>query len=127
MGSLSLNLIPAAAERALPLVFVIGDDWLLYGPWADGWHRRFLPEYHPHRAEIVRRITGPPTTLPDFPRLGQFFFVSEYTRARAIAHAALATAGRYSLERQVEAMEGAHAAAVDRRAAGEGTPAGVTV
>ena len=36
MGSLSLNLIPAAAELALPLVFVIGDDWLVYGAWADG-------------------------------------------------------------------------------------------
>ena len=101
MGSLSLNLIPPAAELALPLVFVIGDDWLVYGAWADGWHRRFLPDFHPDRAAAVRRITGLPTTLPDFPRLGQFYFVSDCTRDRAMA--------------QVAALERAHAAAIGRR------------
>ena len=86
MGAMSLNLIGAAAERGFPLVFVVGDDWLLYGSWADGWHRRFLPDFHPHRARAVARITGVSTELPDIPRLGRFCFVSEFTRSRAVAH-----------------------------------------
>jgi Glycosyl transferase 4-like domain len=45
MGAMSLNLITWAAARGFPLTFVIGDDWLVYGTWADGWHRRFLPDY----------------------------------------------------------------------------------
>jgi len=69
------------------LVFVIGDDWLVYGAWADGWQRRFLADYEPERAEQVARETGLPTTPPDVWRLGSLCFVSEYTRSRAIAGA----------------------------------------
>ncbi len=86
MGALSLNLIAAAADFGYRLTFVIGDDWLVYGAWADGWHRRFLSDLHPHRSRAIARITGIPTDLPDLPKLGAFYFVSAYTRSRANAH-----------------------------------------
>ena len=93
MGAMSLNLIGAAAERGYALVFVVGDDWMVYGAWADGWHRRFLPDFHPGRARVVRHITGIPTELPNIPRLGTVCFISEYTRSRAAAHYGVATLG----------------------------------
>ena len=87
MGAMSLNMITFAANRGFPLVFVIGDDWIVYGAWADGWQRRFLDDYEPERAEQVARETGLPTTPPDVWRLGPLCFVSEYTRSRASAGA----------------------------------------
>src|SRR5713101_3031118 len=37
MGAMSLGLITTTARLGFPLVFVIGDDWLCYGGWADAW------------------------------------------------------------------------------------------
>jgi glycosyltransferase involved in cell wall biosynthesis len=81
MGALSLGLITTIVRLGLPMVFVIGDDWLCYGGWADAWLRRF--SYHPHRAAAVERLTGLPTILPDLGALGTFCFVSKHTRRRA--------------------------------------------
>ena len=80
MGALSLGLITTTARLGLRMVFVIGDDWLCYGGWADAWLRRF--SYHPQRA-AAERLTGLPTTLPALGALGTFCFVSEHTRHRA--------------------------------------------
>lgn len=87
MGAMSLNMITRAAARGFPLVFVIGDDWLVYGAWADGWQRRFLDDYEPERADDVARETGLPTKPPDVWHLGSLCFVSGYTRSRALASA----------------------------------------
>lgn len=81
MGDLSLGLITAATRLGLPMVFVIGDDWLCYGWWADGWIRRFTQ--HPQHAAAVERHTALPTRLPDLGTAGMFCFVSDYTRRRA--------------------------------------------
>jgi len=81
MGNLSLGLITTAIRLGLPLVFVIGDDWLCYGWWADGWIRRFTQ--HPRHAGAVERHTGIPTRLPDLATAGMFCFVSDHTRRRA--------------------------------------------
>src|SRR5215469_8919753 len=81
MGDMSLGLITTTARRGFPLVFVIGDDWLCYGGWADAW-LRWCNE-HPEEAAAVEQHTGLPTRLPDLGALGIFCFVSTYTKSRA--------------------------------------------
>ncbi len=81
MGDLSLGLITTTARLGFPLVFVIGDDWLCYGGWADAW-LRWCNE-HPEEAAAVERRTGLPTRLPDLGALGAFCFVSAWTKRRA--------------------------------------------
>ena len=81
MGDMSLGLITTTMHLGFPIVFVVGDDWLCYGWWADGWIRRF--RLHPQRAGEVERHTGIPTRLPNLGAAGIFCFVSEYTRRRA--------------------------------------------
>ena len=81
MGDLLLGLITTTARLGYPLVFVIGDDWLCYGGWADAW-LRWCNE-HPKEAPAVERHTGLPTRLPDLGALGIFCFVSAWTKRRA--------------------------------------------
>ncbi len=81
MGAMSLGLITMAARLGFPLVFVIGDDWLCYGGWADAW-LRWCNE-HPEQAAAVEQHTGLPTQLPDLGTLGIFCFVSAWTKRRA--------------------------------------------
>ncbi len=81
MGAMSLGLITTTARLGFPLVFVIGDDWLCYGGWADVW-LRWCNE-HPEQAVAVERHTGLPTRLPDLGALGIFCFVSAWTKRRA--------------------------------------------
>jgi glycosyltransferase involved in cell wall biosynthesis len=81
MGDMSLGLITTATRLGFPMLFVIGDDWLCYGWWADGWIRRFTQ--HPERAAAIEQQTGIPTRLTDLGFAGIFCFVSDYTRRRA--------------------------------------------
>ncbi len=81
MGAMSLGLITTTARLGFPLVFVIGDDWLCYGGWADGW-LRWCNE-HPEEAAAVEQRTGLPTRLPDLGTIGIFNFVSAWTKRRA--------------------------------------------
>src|SRR6266566_3466078 len=81
MGDMSLGLITTTASRGFPLVFVIGDDWLCYGGWADAW-LRWCNE-HSEQAAAVEQRTGLPTRLPDLGALGAFCFVSAWTKRRA--------------------------------------------
>jgi glycosyltransferase involved in cell wall biosynthesis len=80
MGDMSLGLITTTARRGFPLVFVIGDDRLCYGGWADAW-LRWCNE-HPEEA-AVEQHTGLLTRLPDLGALGAFCFVSAWTKRRA--------------------------------------------
>jgi len=81
MGAMSLGLITTTARLGFPLVFVIGDDWLCYGGWADAW-LRWCNE-HLEQAVAVEQSTGLPTRLPDLGALGIFCFVSAWTKRRA--------------------------------------------
>ena len=81
MGAMSLGLITTTARLGFPLVFVIGDDWLCYGGWADAWLR--WCNDHPEQTAAVEQQTGLPTRLPDLGATGIFCFVSAYTRKRA--------------------------------------------
>ena len=81
MGGLSLGLLAAISDRGLPITFVVGDDWLVYGRWADCWTRR-LDSDSPHVRRLTRllRLPGAPPALG---AAGAFYFVSEFTRRRA--------------------------------------------
>jgi glycogen(starch) synthase len=81
MSCLSLGLLAALIDRGLPFTFVVGDDWLVYGRWADCWTRR-LDSHSPHVRRLARllRLPGAPPALG---AAGAFYFVSEFTRRRA--------------------------------------------
>jgi glycosyltransferase involved in cell wall biosynthesis len=83
MGAMSFGLLNRLASTAIPLVFCVCDDWLVYGPDLDGWLRRL------HRRKVLARLaetlTGIPSRLPDLGRAGTFCFVSNSTRQRAEA------------------------------------------
>jgi glycosyltransferase involved in cell wall biosynthesis len=81
MGAMSLGLLTTLVERQTPIVYVLADDWLIYGPQLDAWGRLFADR--PRTARLVRRLTGVPTDLPDLRGTGQFCFVSDCTRRRA--------------------------------------------
>ena len=81
MGAMSLGLLQMISDRGKPMVSVINDDWLVYGPIVDGWMRLFRGR----RAvgAVAERLTGLPAQLPDLSRIASLCFVSEATRARA--------------------------------------------
>lgn len=81
MGALSFGLLATLAERRVPVVANVHDDWLDYGPRLDAWIRLFLAR--PAAGRLVRRLTGVPTALPDLDRLAAYCFVSEATRRHA--------------------------------------------
>jgi glycosyltransferase involved in cell wall biosynthesis len=82
MGALSLGLLELLARRRARLLYLIGDDWLCFGTWADAWMRRFSER--PRLAGAVRVVTRLPTAPPaDLGATGAFCFVSDYLRRRA--------------------------------------------
>ena len=89
MGAMSFSLITSLVERRLPLVCVVCDDWLSYGPDVDGWMRLFDGGRAPLRParRVVERLIGVPTHLPDLSAAATFCFVSDSTRRRAAEHA----------------------------------------
>lgn len=81
-GALSLGLLTTIAERDIPVVYSVCDDWLSYSLRLDAWHR--LMAHVPKRLRrFVRAVARVPTTVPDLGRTGPFLFVSELTRARS--------------------------------------------
>ncbi|TMK84130.1 MAG: glycosyltransferase family 4 protein [Actinobacteria bacterium] len=81
MGAMSFGLLTTIIEKQIPLVYMVCDDWLLYGPKLDAWSRLF-----PGRGTIaraVRRLTGVPTSVPELGRSGAFLFVSDVVRQAA--------------------------------------------
>jgi glycogen synthase len=83
MGSMSLGLLADLVERDVPVVYVVCDDWLLYGPDLDAWSRLFVDR--PRLARLAERATGVPCRLADIAE-GTFCFVSDSTRGRAEGH-----------------------------------------
>jgi hypothetical protein len=81
MGALSLGLLAPVAAAGLPVVYVFGDGWPVYGRWADRWTRRLDAGSRPARfLARVLRLPGGPGGLG---RTGAFCVVSEFTRRRA--------------------------------------------
>jgi glycosyltransferase involved in cell wall biosynthesis len=86
IGALSLGLLTTVAERGIPIVYAVFDDWLSYGIQLDAWSRGFrrLPVV---LAKAAGHVLGVPTTVPDLGRTGPFCFISEVTRHRAAVYA----------------------------------------
>ena len=82
MGGMPLSLIELARRRELPAVGFVHDDWMLYGPEVDQYlrlRRRLGP-----LAPAAEWLTGAPLDF-DPGRAGRWLFVSESSRARAVA------------------------------------------
>ena len=83
MGAMSLGLLTTVQRMGIPMVLVVCDDWMVYGPELDPWTRLF--RRHGRRARLVRLLTRLPTGPPDLDQVGPTCFVSEFTRSRARA------------------------------------------
>lgn len=89
MAMVSLGLLTTLAEKGVPLVYVVGDDWLTYEVSQQSWARFFsaFKPVGPALGRTVRARTGVTTTLGDVGASGAFLFVSDFIRQRAISHA----------------------------------------
>lgn len=85
MGAMSLGLIDTIARLGIPIVFVVCDDWLFYGPNLDAWSRLFVGRLGRLAAPVAHRLTGLPTGMPDVDAAGAVCFTSEHTRQLALA------------------------------------------
>lgn len=83
MGAMSLGLLTAVIERGLPLVCMVCDDWMLYGPKVDAWMRLFTGR--PRLAAVAGRLAGVPSRLPELGAHATHCFVSRSTRSRAVS------------------------------------------
>jgi glycogen(starch) synthase len=90
MGAVSQGLLRRLADRGLPVVYAVCDDWLTYGHELDAWSRPFSGNPLRRAAgRIVEAATGVPTAVDETGPLSAFCFVSESTRRRSAAHGRL--------------------------------------
>jgi glycosyltransferase involved in cell wall biosynthesis len=77
MGALSMGLLTTCRRRDIPLVHVIHDDWLTYGPTVDRW-------WHVCRRARIGALIEPLVKVPcrasDLGSGGAFCFISATTR-----------------------------------------------
>jgi glycosyltransferase involved in cell wall biosynthesis len=81
MGAMSLGLVTAAADRRLPVVYVVFGDWAVHGLAMDPWARLFAGR--PRMARAVRALTGVPTSTEGLGSWGRACFISEAVRGDA--------------------------------------------
>jgi glycogen(starch) synthase len=81
MGWMSFGLLTTLVERDLPMVCVLQDDWMEFGPSFDAWARLFLDR--PRAARVVRALTGVPTSIADIGKSAACCFISADTRRHA--------------------------------------------
>lgn len=81
MGCMSLALIERVRRAGLPAVFVVHDDWLIYGRHHDQWIRMWRGRRR-LVAPVVERLLGIPTRV-ELSSAGSFVFNSRYTLDRA--------------------------------------------
>jgi glycosyltransferase involved in cell wall biosynthesis len=88
MGAMSLSIIGRCVDVGRPVVLVVADDWLVYGPKVDGWAWmcRRLPGW---LAAAASRATGVPTRLPSIPPQTPLAIVSAFLTERARALSSL--------------------------------------
>jgi glycosyltransferase involved in cell wall biosynthesis len=82
MGGMSMSLVSHCLRRHQPMVAVVEDDWLTYGPkvdaWSAAWSRRPAS-----LGRIGARLTGVATTPPTLPPAVVAAFASQYLQDRA--------------------------------------------
>lgn len=87
MGAMSMGLLTTLVRSGIRLVYVVCDDWLVYGRDLDGWARLFPA--HPRLARLAPlfdRLLGVPCNLPaTLGSTGRFLFVSDVVRQRSAA------------------------------------------
>ncbi|HVE69382.1 MAG TPA: glycosyltransferase family 4 protein [Solirubrobacteraceae bacterium] len=83
MGGMSLSLVERVRRAGLRAVGFVHDDWLCYGPDVDHWRRSFGGRKG-LVAPLAERLTGLPARF-DLEGAARWVFVSESTRARALA------------------------------------------
>jgi glycosyltransferase involved in cell wall biosynthesis len=84
MGALSVGLLTTIAERGIPIVYAICDDWLTYCLVLDQWARMFHGSaLRTALGRVVRPLVRLPTTAPHVNVTGAFCFVSQFTQGRA--------------------------------------------
>jgi glycosyltransferase involved in cell wall biosynthesis len=85
-GALSLGLLTTVAERGIPVVYAVCDDWLLYGCQLDAWAKLFAgSRWRRFAGRALRPVVRVPTVVADLGRTGPVLFVSEAIRRRAEA------------------------------------------
>ncbi len=68
MGGMSLSLLERVRRAGIPAVGVVGDDWLNWGPRADGWIRLF--RRRPRLGRVVEGLVDRRTWIWTMPRSG---------------------------------------------------------
>lgn len=80
MGCMSLSVIEQVRRAGIPAVFIVHDDWLIYGwkfdRWINGWRD------HPSLGRIAERVMRIPSRV-DVNAAGPLVFNSRYTLERA--------------------------------------------
>lgn len=90
MGAMSFALLQTIADHGIPMVFVVGDDWLVYGPAVDAWTKLFSARQRLGR--LAHALTGVPTSFRPDPNRFAVCFASEFLRGRALDHSSIALA-----------------------------------
>lgn len=83
MGAMSMSLLQTTSERNVPIVLVLGDDWLVYGQAVDPWTNGFVGR--PRLRRMVSRFTGVPTRFDPPADALTACFASQWLRDRALA------------------------------------------
>ena len=84
MGGMSLSLIDTLNRSAVPVVYVVCDEWPVYGPRADAWLARAAEGRRRRLVRLVGAVSGLPRETPA-PREATFCWVSEFVRRRVLA------------------------------------------
>jgi glycosyltransferase involved in cell wall biosynthesis len=81
MGGIGLSLLAEVERRGLPMVVVIEDDWLVYGPQRDPWRRIAATSAVLRTAGRLAGVPRRSATLTG----ARLVFASAFTRDRAVA------------------------------------------
>lgn len=84
MGCMSLSLIEQVRRAGIPAVFVVHDDWLVYGWEHDQWMRTWSGPRRRRLGRLVERACGIPVSV-EVDHAGSWVFNSCYTLERARA------------------------------------------
>lgn len=84
-GLMSYQLLAEVEARKIPLVLVVADDWLTWGPRWDLWTRMFDDRSSVRRmlGRLVTTATGLPTTYPHLAERTSVLFASSWLDQRA--------------------------------------------
>jgi glycogen(starch) synthase len=82
MGAMSLGLIDVVNKSGRPAVYVICDEWPVYGPRLDGWLSLFAGRRH-WAAPLARVASQLPTTMRE-PQRATYCWLSDFVRERVV-------------------------------------------